>query len=319
VTGVLERQFLGAAASLIQWMENPSVTDLLINGTQSAFVEQKGSLEPIPNPFTDRSTIQDFIERLLIPLGRRVDAARPYLDGSLADGSRFHLILPPLAKHGPLISIRKQRLAGSVLLDSFGPAEPMKWLADAFRNGNSFLVSGGTGTGKTTLLACLLETLPADERILVVEETPEIRTRHPHAVFLESRPATPDGTGEVTLRTLIRNALRMRPSRLLLGECRGEEAWDLLQAMNTGHGGSACTLHANSPLDALRRLETLVLLAGIQAPLLAVREWIANAVQGVVQLERTSEGRKVKSLLQVCGLEGERYRVLPVWKREEKL
>lgn len=307
----LARQFLGAAAGLLPWMEDPQVTDVLVNGTESVFVERQGKLERVENPFVDRAALQDLIERVLIPLGKRVDAARPYLDGCLADGSRFHLILPPLARQGPLLSIRKMRGMGRIGLEAFGPAETMQWLAKEFRQGSNFLISGGTGAGKTTLLACLLETSADSERIVVVEETAEIRLNHPHGIFLESRAASPDGVGEVTLRTLIRNALRMRPTRLVLGECRGEEAWDLLQAMNTGHRSSACTLHANSPLDALRRLETLVLVSGIQAPLSAVREWVSSGIQVVVQLERQGAARRVSAVLQVLGMEGDRYRILP--------
>jgi pilus assembly protein CpaF len=307
----LHRQFLGSAADLLPWMEDPSVTDLLINGAQSVFVERHGLLERVVSPFTDRAALMDFIERLLVPLGRRVDAARPYLDGRLADGSRFHIILPPLAEHGPLLSIRKSRTGVAAPLESFGEPPVLNWLTELFRQGGNILIAGGTGTGKTTLLSRLLDTVDGSDRLVVVEETSEIRLEHPHAVFLEARTATPDGLGEVSLRTLIRNALRMRPTRLVLGECRGDEAWDLLQAMNTGHAGSACTIHANSPLDALRRLETLVLTAGVPAPLSAVREWVASAIHAVVFLERKAGQRKIAGALRVQGMEGERYRIHP--------
>ncbi len=308
---VLARQFLGPSALLLPWMRDPLATDLLINGTDSCFVERQGKMEGIANPFTASAQLMDFIERILVPLGKRVDAARPYVDGSLADGSRFHLILPPLARGGPQISIRKRAAPGGVALETFGAGEVVQKLKDDFCRGKNILISGGTGAGKTTLLSCLLDSVPVDERLIVVEETAEIVLCHPHAVFLEARQATPDGVGEVSLRTLIRNALRMRPSRLVLGECRGNEAWELLQAMNTGHRGSACTLHANSPIEALRRLETLVLMAGMAAPHLAVREWISGAVGIVVQVERVGSERKITAMLEILGMEGERYRIHP--------
>lgn len=303
----LSEQFLGAGSALLPWMNDPEVTDILINGVRSAYVERGGKLETIPPPFSDLPGFFDFLERILVPLGRRVDAARPYLDGRLADGSRFHVILPPIAPQGPFLSIRKSRGGSHAPLESFGEASLIRWLVGEFARGQGLLISGGTGSGKTTLLSRLLETVGEGERIVVVEETAEIRLSHPHAIFLEARPATPDGHGEVTLRTLIRNALRMRPNRLVLGECRGEEAWELLQAMNSGHPGSGCTLHANSPLDALRRLETLVLMNGRAVPLPAVREWIASAVQIAIHLE----GRRIREGVRIQGVEGERYRILP--------
>ena len=312
----LHRQFQGSAAELLPCMEDPAVTDLLVNGAESVFVERDGLLERVASPFADRAALMDFIERLLVPLGRRVDAARPYLDGRLCDGSRFHIILPPLAAHGPLLSIRKSRGGTAAPLKSFGDARTLQWLTELFRQGGNVLIAGGTGTGKTTLLSRLLDTVDTHDRLVVVEETSEIRLEHPHAVFLEARAATPDGLGEVTLRTLIRNALRMRPTRLVLGECRGDEAWELLQAMNTGHAGSASTIHANSPLDALRRLETLVLTAGVPAPLPAVREWVASAIQAVIFLERKGGQRKIAGALRLQGIEGDRYRIHPLPKTE---
>lgn len=292
-------------------MDDPQVTDVLVNGYQSVFVERAGELEKVPTPFENADQVMQFIERLLVPIGRRMDATRPYMDGRLADGTRFHVILPPLAA-SPAISLRKRRGAASAPLSSFGDATLIGWLVEQFQSGQNILIAGGTGAGKTTLLARLLDTVGPAERLVVVEETSEILTGHPHCVFLEARAATPDGIGEVTLRTLLRNALRMRPTRLVLGEVRGDEAWDLLQAMNTGHRGSACTLHANSPMDALRRLETLVLTGGIGAPLAAVRDWIASAIQIVVHLERRRDNRRIAGVLRVLGVEGDRYRIHPL-------
>ena len=185
-------------------------------------------------------------------------------------------------------------------------------MRDDFLSGRNWILAGGTGTGKTTLLARLLEEVPAGERVVVLEETAELNPEHPHCLFLEARPPTPDGIGEVSLRSLLRNALRMRPDRLVLGECRGEEAWELIQALNTGHAGSLCTLHANSPWDALRRLETLILTAGVPAPLAAVRDWVAGAVHGVAHLERQGGARRITALVKIQGMEGERYRYQPM-------
>ncbi len=312
VSTLLSRQFLGPASELLAWMSEEAVTDVLVNGTQSLYVERSGTLVREPSPFERRQDLMDFLERILVPIGRRMDATRPYLDGRLADGSRFHLILPPLAPYGPVLSIRKGSSGPQAPLSSFGEAPLLEWLVSEFRAGKNLLISGGTGSGKTTLLTRLLETIRTEERLLVVEETGEIRLDHPHVVFLEARPSTPEGIGEVTLRTLIRNALRMRPTRLILGECRGSEAWDLLQAMNTGHAGSACTLHANAPLDALRRLETLILVSGVSAPLVAVREWIASAIHIVVQMKRTGAQRRIHEVVSLSGLEGDRYRYRPI-------
>ncbi|MBY0371589.1 Flp pilus assembly complex ATPase component TadA [bacterium] len=306
----LEKQFRGAAARLLPWVLDAEVTDLLINGLHSAYVQKKGRLECIEPPFSAQEELTDFVDRLVIPLGKRLDAARPYLDGRLADGSRFHLIYPPIAPTGPLISIRKHAGLGAIALESFGPAAC--WVARAFAQRKNILLCGGTGSGKTTLLNLLLETVPVQERVVVVEEAAEIRVAHPHTVFLEARQAGPEGVGEVPLSTLIKNALRMRPDRLVLGECRGAEAWDLIQALNTGHPGSACTLHANGAREGLRRLETLLLLSLPGASLDAVREWVACAVQAVVFLEKRGPTPQIAQILEVRGLESQTYRIHPI-------
>ncbi len=308
----LAKQFLGKAAALLPLMESASVTDVLVNGLHSLYIERDGALEALDSPFTDRQSLADFIERLCVPIGRRLDASQPYLDGRLADGSRFHVILAPIAVEGPVISIRKRRDASLSPLASFGAPELVAWLGEQVRAGKNILIAGGTGSGKTTLLCRLLDDVPAAERLLILEETLEILPRHPHVVHLEARPPSPDGTGEVTLRSLLRNALRMRPDRIVLGECRGAEAFDMLQAMNTGHAGSLSTIHASSALDALRRLESLTLLAGFALPTHTVREWIGANVQVVVHLERNGAKRRIKEVLSVNGLEGEVYRITPV-------
>ncbi len=312
----MEDQFLGAAAPILEWLQDPQVTDVLINGNQSAYLERGGNLVSVVPPFSNRSEFAAFIERILVPLGKRLDATKPYFDGRLIDGTRFHLVLPPIAVAGPVLSIRKGRESVQAPLSSFGPADIIEQIQAHFQKGCSVLISGGTGSGKTTFLSRLLETVPTSERVLILEETSEIQVAHPHCVYLEARSANPDGLGEVTLKTLVRNALRMRPDRLVLGECRGDEAWDLLQALNSGHGGSACTLHANSPQDALRRLESLVLMAGIEVPLRVLREWVASSVGLVIQLVREDQKRSIQSVIKIHGLEGEKYRIEPFYQQD---
>lgn len=307
----LSDQFIGRAGALLSLVTNDEITDILVNGVHSIYVEADGCLEPVPSPFPDQQSILDLIERMLIPLGKRIDAAHPYLDGRLADGSRFHIVLPPIAPEGPIISIRKKRKSENCPLDSFSCAEVVEWLATSVGENRNMLISGGTGTGKTTLLTRLLEIVSPLERIIVIEECLEIEGRHPHLVHLEARAASPDGTGEVTLRSLIKNALRMRPDRLILGECRGAEAFDLIQVMNSGHHGSFCTLHANSARDALRRLESLVLMSGCGAKVSAVREWISGAIDVVVHLRKDGANRQIAEIISVNGIEGEAYRIIP--------
>lgn len=310
----LRRQLQGKAGALLPWLEDETVTDVLVNGTGSFFVERHGCLEALAPVFSERAALQDLIERLLVPLGKRIDAAHPYADGRLADGSRFHVILAPVAVEGPIVSIRKMRDPAHCALESFGPPAIVEWLRSQVAQGRNVLIAGATGAGKTTLLARLLESVGEGERLVLVEESMEIRPRHPHVVHLEARPPSPDGTGEVTLRTLVRNALRMRPDRLVLGECRGPEALDLLQAMNTGHAGSLSTIHANGALDALRRLECLALLAGVALPVKVVREWIGASVHAVVHLERAGGERRIREALALHGLEGEVYRMTPLFR-----
>lgn len=314
----IEKQFLGAAHDLFPLMRDEKVTDILINGTTSVFVEREGSLVTEKNPFRDSRQVQDFIERLLIPIGKRVDAAHPYMDGRLLDGSRFHVLLPPIAIEGPFISIRKKRDSSSAQLESFGTPDQIAWLKGQVAQKKNLLIAGSTGAGKTTLLCRLLELVEPHERIAVIEETMEIQANHPHLIHLEARPPTPEGIGEVTLRMLLKNALRMRPDRIVVGECRGEEAFDMLQAMNTGHKGSVGTIHASSALDALKRIESLALLSGFQLPLKVVREWVGANLDTVVFIERLPEGRKITEVLTLHGLEGEVYRVTPRWTHRSK-
>ena len=308
----LSAQFRGAASALLPWFEDATVTDVFINGCESLYVDTQGKTEALPSPFRSQSEILELIERIVTPLGKRVDAARPYLDGVLADGSRFHLIQPPLVMPGPALSIRRFRAADSVPLESFGNHNAISVLRRWVSQRRNFVVGGATGAGKTTLLGRLLdEALPAD-RVVLIEECPEIQTRLAHVLRLVSRPPTPDGKGEVTLRDLVRNSLRMRPDRLVVGECRGPEVLDFLQAMSTGHSGCLGTVHAQSARDVLQRLETLVALSGAGIERSATKQWISSAVGGVVFLARDEKGRGIRELAEVRGWEGDHFRLLPI-------
>lgn len=311
---VLEKQLVGKAALLLPLLKDPSITDVLINGIESCFIERDEGLEAVQNPFVQKENLFELIERMVLPLGRRVDAAQPYLDGRLMDGTRFHVILPPIAIKGPIISIRKNRRDRSLKLENFGPSPVVDWLTQAMGRGANLLIAGGTGAGKTSLLSCLLELVPRAQRITIIEETTEIYVDHPHVVHLEARPASPEGKGEVTLQALVKNALRMRPDRLILGECRGAEAFDMLHAMNTGHRGSLGTIHANSALDALKRLEGLATLTGFGVPIKTLKEWVGAAIHGVIFMERRGGCRQVVEIISISGLEGEVYRVTPRYK-----
>jgi pilus assembly protein CpaF len=296
-------------------MEDPEVTDILVNGLGPLYLETKGRLISFPCPFQTPQQLGDFVERLVVPIGKRLDAARPYLDGRLLDGSRFNIVAPPIAPEGPLISIRKSSRHRGIGLGNFEWFGHEEWVRTCILERKNLLVCGSTGSGKTTLLSCLLEIVPHTERLAIIEETRELYPRHPHVISLEARPASPEGKGEVSLRALIRNSLRMRPDRVVLGECRGSEAIELLQAMNTGHSGSLCTLHANSALDGLKRLEMLILLSGMTSEVRSVRDWISGVISGVLFLERAKEGRRVAEIIEVLGLEGPNYRYRPVLSR----
>lgn len=308
----LEDQLLGPASELLPHFYDAGITDILINGTHSLFIEKEGRLFSHPNPFTVRDTILEFLERLCIPLGKRIDASQPYLDGTLVDGSRFHVLMDPIALGGPVISIRKFARTVSLSLRSFGSEDAMARLADEVIGGLNLLIAGGTGSGKTTFLTLLLNRLPDDQRVLLLEEAREVRSTHPHVISLEGRPASPEGRGEVTLRTLLRQSLRMRPDRIVVGECRGPEALEMVQAMSTGHAGSFCTIHASSAWGALRRLECLMQLALGNVPSLTVRQWIATAIHRVAFLKRVGEQRTLVEVLRIDGMEGENYRFTPL-------
>lgn len=311
----VEQQMVGEAHCLLPLLKDTEITDILINGLSSLYLEKKGKLIRSLNPFTTESSIYAFIERLLVPIGKPLDAAAPYLDGRLLDGSRFNIVLPPLANPGPLISIRKQRKDETILISSFGSVEVVRWIVEKIKSQKTFLISGGTGVGKTTFVASLIGEILNHERVVVLEEVMEINPPHPHLIHLEARTANAEGKGEVTVGALLRSALRMRPDRLIVGECRGPEAFEMLQAMNTGHGGSLGTIHANSAQDALRKFESLVMLGGPAVPLKVIREWIARHVFGVIQLEKNKGNRCISEVLTVAGLEGDIYRIQPTYQK----
>ena len=290
-------------------LADESVSEIMVNGPTRVFVERRGKLELSDCQFTDDASVLAVIERIIAPLGRRCDESQPYVDARLADGSRVNAIIPPLALSGPTITIRKFAKTALTPEDfiRFGTwthnaAEFMKLCVLLRKN---VIVAGGTGSGKTTLLNLLSGYIPHNERIVTVEDAAELRLQQPHVVRLEARPPNIEGKGAVPIRDLVKNCLRMRPDRIIVGECRGGEALDMLQAMNTGHDGSLTTVHANSPRDVISRLETMVLMSGMELPSRAIREQIASAVDIVIHESRLSDGsRKVVAISEVTGLEG---------------
>ncbi|MBQ3809927.1 MAG: Flp pilus assembly complex ATPase component TadA [Kiritimatiellae bacterium] len=290
-------------------LADESVSEIMVNGPDRVYVERRGRLELTGLRFMDEASVMAVIERIVSPLGRRVDESQPYVDARLPDGSRVNVVIHPLSLIGPCLTIRK--FASRQLFDrdliAFGTLT--QGMADFLRAcvllRKNIVVSGGTGSGKTTLLNVLSNYLPHSERILTIEDAAELRLAQPHLVRLEARPPNIEGRGAVTIRDLVRNALRMRPDRIIVGECRGGEALDMLQAMNTGHDGSLTTVHANAPRDVVSRLETMVMMSGLDLPSRAIREQIASAIDLVVHESRLSDGsRKVVAISEVVGLEG---------------
>ena len=294
---------------LEELLADDSVSEIMVNGPNNVYVERNGKLQLSDCQFADDASVMAVIERIVSPLGRRIDESQPYVDARLSDGSRVNAIIAPLALSGPTITIRK--FAKKVLTPEdfvrFGTwtrnAADFMRVCVALRK--NIIVAGGTGSGKTTLLNLLSGFIPASERIVTVEDAAELRLQQPHVVRLEARPANIEGKGAVPIRDLVKNCLRMRPDRIIVGECRGGEALDMLQAMNTGHDGSLTTVHANSPRDVISRLETMVLMSGMELPSRAIREQIASAVDIIIHESRLSDGsRKVTSITEVTGLEG---------------
>ena len=292
------------------YLQDEAVTEIMVNGPHQIYVEKKGLLEKTSTRFLDDQQLRTIIERILAPIGRRIDESQPYVDGRLADGSRVNAVIPPLSLTGPLLTIRKfskRKLKAEDLinLDSI-TREAADFLGACVRAKKNIVVSGGTGSGKTTLLNILSNYIPPDERIVTIEDSAELQLSQDHVITLESRPANLEGKGRVSIRDLVINALRMRPDRIVVGECRGEETLDMLQAMNTGHDGSLTTAHANSPRDVLSRLETMALFSGLELPLRAIREQIARAVHLIVQQSRLPGGKRaVTQITEIQGMEGD--------------
>jgi pilus assembly protein CpaF len=308
VNEVLDETFgLGPLEPLLK---DPTITDILINGPNTVYVERGGQLERAQVAFTDERHLVYTVQRIVGQIGRRVDETSPMVDGRLPDGSRINAVIPPLALDGALVSIRRFGArpiqTKDLVANKSLPLEMVDFLGACVRARLNLLVSGGTGSGKTTLLNALSAFIPPAQRVITIEDAAELRLQQPHVGRMETRPANAEGVGEVTTRDLVRNALRMRPDRIIIGECRGSEALDMLQAMNTGHEGSMTTIHANDTRDALGRLEIMVSMAGLDLPMWSIRRQIASAVHVVVQVSRLMGGaRKVVKVSEVIGTEGE--------------
>ena len=291
-------------------LADDSVTEIMVNGPYQVYVERGGRLQLTDLQFSDDASVLAIIERIVAPLGRRIDESQPYVDARLKDGSRVNAIIPPLSLVGPSITIRKFAKKKLTVDDfiRFGTwnADAAAFMEVCVKLRKNIIVAGGTGSGKTTLLNLLSSFIPETERIVTVEDAAELKLEQPHVVRLEARPANVEGKGAITIRDLVRNCLRMRPDRIIVGECRGGESLDMLQAMNTGHDGSLTTVHANSPRDVVSRLETMVLMSGMDLPSRAIREQIASAVDIIIHESRLADGsRKVTAITEVTGLEGQ--------------
>jgi pilus assembly protein CpaF len=295
---------------LERFLADPDISEIMVVDPQTIFVERQGKMQLTGCRFTDEDSVRAVIERIVTPLGRRIDESTPLVDARLKDGSRVNAVIPPLALRGPCITIRKfakepLRMPDLVRFGSV-TGQMARFLERAVKVRKNIVISGGTGSGKTTLLNVLSSSIPSDERIVTVEDAAELQLAQPHVVSLEARPPNLEGKGEYSIRDLVKNALRMRPDRIVVGECRGGEAIDMLQAMNTGHEGSLTTTHANSPREAVARIETLCLMAGLDLPVRAIRQQIASSVHLIVQQTRFSDGaRRVTKISEVTGLSDE--------------
>jgi pilus assembly protein CpaF len=291
-------------------LEDDTITEIMVNGAKNIYIERKGKVHRVPVTFENNDHVMRIIDRIVAPLGRRIDESSPYVDARLPDGSRVNAVIPPISLVGPVLTIRKFSRNPITVeqLIQFGSIsqEAIQFLKACVEARLNVVISGGTGSGKTTLLNILSGFIPADERIITIENAAELQLRQEHVVTLESRPPNIEGRGEITIRDLVINSLRMRPERIIVGEIRDAAALDMLQAMNTGHDGSMTTLHSNGPRDTLSRCETMVLMAGMDLPSRAIREQIASAIDLVVHQERMRDGtRKVTNLTEISGMEGE--------------
>jgi pilus assembly protein CpaF len=303
-------------------LEDETITEIMVNGAKNIYVERAGKLVRVPVSFESNDHVMRIIDRIVAPLGRRIDESSPYVDARLPDGSRVNAVIPPISLVGPILTIRKffkQPITIDQLI-KFGTITPeaLQFLKACVESRLNVIISGGTGSGKTTLLNILSQFIPNDERIVTIENAAELQLRQEHVVTLESRPANIEGKGEITIRQLVINALRMRPDRIIVGEIRDDAALDMLQAMNTGHDGSMTTAHSNSPRDTLARIETMVLMAGMELPVRAVREQISSAINLVVHQERMKDGsRKIVNITEISGMEGDVITMTDIFSFEQ--
>jgi pilus assembly protein CpaF len=291
-------------------LEDDTITEVMVNGARNIYIERAGKIQRVPVAFESDEHVMRVIDRIVAPLGRRIDESSPYVDARLPDGSRVNAIIPPISLVGPVLTVRKFARNPITLeqLIEFGTITPeaLQFLKACVESRLNLVISGGTGSGKTTLLNILSQFIPGDERIVTVENAAELQLRQEHVVTLESRPPNIEGRGEVTIRQLVINCLRMRPDRIIVGEIRDEAALDMLQAMNTGHDGSMTTAHSNSPRDTLARMETMVMMAGMELPVRAIREQVSSAIDLIIHEERLRDGtRKVVNITEVSGMEGD--------------
>jgi pilus assembly protein CpaF len=303
-------------------LEDETITEIMVNGAKNVYIERAGKLLRVPTTFESNEHVMRIIDRIVAPLGRRIDESSPYVDARLPDGSRVNAVIPPISLVGPVLTIRKFSRSPITVdqLVQFGSltSEAVQFLKACVESRINIVISGGTGSGKTTLLNILSAFIPSDERIVTIENAAELQLRQDHVVTLESRPPNIEGRGEVTIRQLVINALRMRPDRIIVGEIRDEAAIDMLQAMNTGHDGSMTTLHSNSPRDTLARMETMTLMAGMDLPMRAIREQISSAIDLVIHQERMRDGtRKVVNITEVTGMEGDVITMTDVFMFEQ--
>jgi pilus assembly protein CpaF len=303
-------------------LEDDTITEVMVNGAKNIYIERKGKLHRVPVTFENNDHVLRIIDRIVAPLGRRIDESSPYVDARLQDGSRVNAVIPPISLVGPVLTIRKFSKNPITVeqLVQFGSIsmEALQFLKACVEARLNIIISGGTGSGKTTLLNVMSGFIPDDERIITIENAAELQLRQEHVVTLESRPPNIEGRGEITIRDLVINSLRMRPERIIVGECRGGETLDMLQAMNTGHDGSMTTAHANSPRDTLARIETMCLMAGMELPVRAIREQVASAIDVIVQQERMRDGtRKVVTVAEVSGMEGDVITMTDIFSFEQ--
>lgn len=303
-------------------LEDETITEIMVNGAKNIYVEKSGKIFRVPLTFESDEHVMRIIDRIVAPLGRRIDESSPYVDARLPDGSRVNAVIPPISLVGPTITIRKffKNPLTIEQLIQFGTITPeaLQFLKACVEARLNIIISGGTGSGKTTLLNVLSQFIPSDERIITIENAAELQLRQEHVVTLESRPPNIEGRGEVTIRQLVINALRMRPDRIIVGEIRDDAALDMLQAMNTGHDGSMTTAHSNSPRDTLARIETMALMAGMDLPVRAIREQVSSAIDLIVHKERLKDGsRKVVNITEVSGMEGDVITLTDIFQFEQ--